>query len=275
MSTYTQLDFDCIAAAIGCSTAVVLPHAKKFEAAAMWHRLAERRPRRMPPSKLYEKIEKVYFSACDLEKNLKCENVERMRIFRQASRLLKSLAVHHPDEAPDGPGDHEVKEALVFEGEVNEDHLIGCTRRLGRLAEIFGDAETTFGFDLQVQVSKASEVAREFKRRSIEALQHLKENGARYENDGEIVKVDEIHKGHRGDVACNDWIADMMDLYEAISGKPARTSVNKPGQADEGIASGPLIRFLKAAGKPMGFELSEDALRRRVRTMQKAPRHRV
>jgi hypothetical protein len=58
-----------------------------------------------------------------------------------------------------------------------------------------------------------------------------------------------------------------MRLYRRITGRKAATSVRAPQRTNEGIAAGPLIRFLQAAGKPLEIELSEDAWRSRVRTI--------
>jgi len=61
----------------------------------------------------------------------------------------------------------------------------------------------------------------------------------------------------------------MMGLYRTITGEEPRTSVGGPDQPNEGIAAGPLIRFLMAAGNPLGIEFYEDAWRSRVRTILK------
>jgi hypothetical protein len=78
-----------------------------------------------------------------------------------------------------------------------------------------------------------------------------------------------IEAGNPGDDAVNDWIAGMMSLYRMITEQEPATSVGAPGQPNEGIATGPLIRFLEAAGKPIQIEFSEDAWRSRVRTILK------
>lgn len=62
-----------------------------------------------------------------------------------------------------------------------------------------------------------------------------------------------------------------MRLYKDITGKEPATSVGKAGQPNEGVACGPLIRFLIAADEPLGLRLSEDAWRSRVRTILKGP----
>ena len=78
-----------------------------------------------------------------------------------------------------------------------------------------------------------------------------------------------VREGNPGDDAVNDWIADMMSIYRMITGNEPATSVGAPKRPNEGIAAGPLIRFLEAAGKPLEVEFSEDAWRSRVRTILK------
>ena len=56
---------------------------------------------------------------------------------------------------------------------------------------------------------------------------------------------------------------------ETLTGKEPATSVGAPKRPNEGIAAGPLIRFLEAAGKPLKIEFSEDGWRSRVRTILK------
>jgi hypothetical protein len=152
------------------------------------------------------------------------------------------------------------------------------------LADNVRAVQATHDIDRQAEIVDAKEAAREFERRASKAFRNLKEKGDTYENDGEVVKVNVVPEGNSGDVAINDWIVAMMGLYEEITGRNVRTSVGKPGRANEGIASGPLIRFLKAAGeplerllkatsKPLQVVLHEDALRSRVRTIRKTPRH--
>jgi hypothetical protein len=61
----------------------------------------------------------------------------------------------------------------------------------------------------------------------------------------------------------------MMSLYRMITGKAPATSVGAPERPNEGIAGGPLIRFLQAAAKPLKIKFSEAAWRSRVRTILK------
>jgi hypothetical protein len=162
------------------------------------------------------------------------------RMSKSAHRLLQSLAVDSADEAADGPGDPAILNALVLLGERNEAPVIEGTRRIGRLVEIIDGVAA----------------AAEFERRAKKAVI-------------EITRVGKltVQEGNLGDAAVNNWIDAMMGLYRKITGKEPRTSVRGPNKPNEGIADGPLIRFLEAAGKPLDIEFSQDAWRSRVRTI--------
>jgi hypothetical protein len=165
------------------------------------------------------------------------------QVAKSARRLLKSLGIDDPDEAVDGPGDPEIFKALVLTGERDENPVVEATRRIGRLVEIV----------------KGIAAAAEFERRAEKSA-------------SEIVEVGKltVQEGNPGDDAVNDWIASMLGVYRAITGKEPATSVGAPKRANEGIAAGPLIRFLHAAGEPLSIEFSEDAWRSRVRTILKS-----
>ena len=164
------------------------------------------------------------------------------RVAKSTRRLLNSLGVNNPDEAYDGPCDPEILRALVLAGESSVDPVIEATRRVGRLTEIIDGAVA----------------AAELHRRAKEAA-------------AEVTRVGKltVREGNPGDDAVNDWIATMMGLYRTITGQEPATSVGAPKRRNEGIAAGPLIRFLEAAGKPLEIEFSEDAWRSRARTMLK------
>jgi hypothetical protein len=221
MATYEQSNFEEIATAIGVEVGQIVKHENLFEAAALWYRLNRRRPARIAPSKLRDKLDQVS---------------------KSARRLLSSLAVKDPDEAADGPGDPEILHALVLLGEPKEDPVIEATRRTGRLAEIIDG------------VAAAAELERRADQAAIEVAR--------------VGKLT-VRQGNPGDDAVNDWIAAMMGLYRTITGREPATSVGAFRQPNEGIASGPLIRFRQAAGKPPEIELFEDAWRSRVRTILK------
>ena len=103
MKIYARANFDQIATAIGIEADQIAKHEKCFEAAALWYRLNKRRPTRIAPSKLREKLG---------------------QIAKSAHRLLKNLGIDHPDEAADGPGDREILAALVLIGETSEDPVV-------------------------------------------------------------------------------------------------------------------------------------------------------
>jgi hypothetical protein len=224
-TTYTKTNFEQIATAIGTAVKPVEDLEAQFEAAAMWFRLDKRRPKRPAPSKQHEKLAQVA---------------------KSARRLLKNLGISDPENAIDGPGDHEIFRALVLSNEPNEDAVLETTRRIGRFVEIL----------------EGIAAAGELERRSDQAATEL----------AAIGKLT-VREGNPGDDAVNDWIAAMLGLYRTLTGKEPATSVGAPLRLNEGKAAGPLIRFLQAAGQPLNIELSEDAWRSRVRTIMKDPTH--
>jgi hypothetical protein len=168
--------------------------------------------------------------------------VKLTQIAKNARRLLKSLGTNNPAEALDGPGDPEIFKALVLTGEPNENAVLEATRRIGRLVEIVEWIAT----------------AAEFERRAEKAAIELAAVGNLT-----------VREGNTGDDAVNEWIAAMLGIYRTLTGKEPATSVVAPGRTNEGIAAGPLIRFLQCAGEPLNIEFSEDAWRSRVRTILK------
>ena len=162
------------------------------------------------------------------------------QVVKSARRLLKSLGINDPADAADGPGDPEIFQALILIGERGADRIMEATRRIARLVEIVEGIAAAAEFDRRAQKA-ATEVA-------------------------EVGKLT-VREGNPGDDAVNEWIAAMMTAYREITGKEPATSVGAPERANVGIAAGPLIRFLQAAGKPLEIEFSEDAWRSRVRTI--------
>ena len=229
MATYSSEDHERIATAISQNVADILEHKHLFEWAADWYGLdcglprdAPRRPRRMPPSKMHDKLQ---------------------RLAKNARRLMKDLEIKNHGEAADGPGSFELLEILAAVEEPDEDAVINATRRLGQLATMLD----------------AIEAAMELERRALEAAE-------------DVIAIGKltVPKGHHGDAPVNNWIAAMMEIYRKITGSEPATSVGRVGQPNEGIASGPFIRFLQTAGEPLGVNHSEDALRSRVRTILKS-----
>jgi hypothetical protein len=222
MTTYSTEDYERLAAAIGGNVGDVIGHKLHFEWAANWYRSDSRLPRharRMPPSKMHEKLQ---------------------RLAKSSRRILKELEVLNYDEAADGPGSFELLEILAAVETPDEDAVINATRRMGQLATMMD----------------ALEAASELECRALQAAD-------------EAIAIGKltVPKGHQGDAPVNNWIAAMMETYRKITGVEPATSVGHVGQPNEGVASGPFIRFLQAAGEPLGLTYSEDAWRSRVRTI--------
>jgi hypothetical protein len=127
------------------------------------------------------------------------------------------------------------------------DTAVRATARIGRLVEIL----------------EAVDAARELERRASMGAEDAVQIG-------ELV----VPKGHHGQVAVNDWIAAMMSIYQKITGTDPGISVVAPGRPGRGKAAGPLIRFLQAAGKPIGIELSADSLAGRIKDVRTGGRRR-
>ena len=164
-------------------------------------------------------------------------------IAKNARRLLESLGVADLNEAVDGPGDPRILDALILMDDHDETPLVRATQRIARLAEIMEG------------VAAAAELSR-----------RAEQAGAEVARVGKMT----VEHGNRGDRAINDWVGAMMTAYRIITGKEPATSVGGPDRPDEGIAGGPLIRFLIAASKPLQIEgLDGDAWRSRVRTVLK------
>jgi len=222
MATYSNEDFERIAAAIGKDVTYVMRHKNRFEAAACWYRQDCRSPKapdRIAPSTM---------------------NTKMTQIANAGRKLLRHLEVHDPREAEDGPGALALLEFLAFADDNDEDAVKRATARVGRLVEIFDAIDAAR--DLERRANKAAE----------DALQI-----------GELT----VPNDHQGNVPVNDWIARMMAVYKQITGENPRTSVISPGSPRRGKAAGPLIRFMEAAGKPLGIQHSPDSWRGRVRDL--------
>lgn len=164
------------------------------------------------------------------------------RIAKSARRLLQDLEVTSDAEAADGPGSFELLEILAAIEKPSEDTIVNATRRMEQLATMMD----------------AIEAASELERRALEAAEGVVAIG----------KLT-VPRGHQGKAAVNNWIAEMMEIYRKITGSEPAMSVGRHNQPNEGVASGPFIRFLQAAGEPLGISYSEDAWRSRVRTILK------
>jgi hypothetical protein len=162
------------------------------------------------------------------------------QIVNTARKLLKLLGVEDPSQALDGPGVAVLQVLASTCDGTDEEAVVQATARIGRLVEILD----------------AVHGVRELERcASVRAEQVVQ--------IGELV----VAKGHHGDVPANDWIAAMVSIYKKITGKSGISVVS--GDKDHrGKATGPLIRFLQAAGKPIGIKLSPDSFAGRIKDLR-------
>jgi hypothetical protein len=173
------------------------------------------------------------------------------QIVNAARRLLRYLEIQDPSQASDGPG-IAILRVLASTDDGTEDAVIRATARIGRLVEIL----------------EAVNAARELERRASMGAEDVAQIG-------ELI----VPKGHHGQVAENDWIAVMMSIYKRITGTDPGISVVAPsrsdrGRSDRGKATGPLIRFLEAAARPIGIELSPDSFAGRIKDIRTGGRRR-
>ena len=159
-------------------------------------------------------------------------------IARRARRLLDALGIHETAAACDGPSQTAVFQALEVAAVNGETEVQRATERIGRLVE-FIEALAAAG-DIERWAKDAAKETVHTRRMITPA-------------------------GHQGDAAANNWIAAMIGLYCKITGREPGTSVGAPESKNDGEAGGPLLRFLAAAGNPLGLEYSMDAWRARVR----------
>ena len=257
MQTYSQEDYERIAEAIGRTLAEVLQHQDEFEAAATWYRLnippaerdegpiAELRLRR-DPSKEPETSDEPAGSAPPKPRTLSELRKKAKQVEAAAGKLLTHLGVSHCRESLDGPGDSDLLIFLASYSGVTEEEITDATAQMGRLAELLGAVR---GANLlEACAARATQEAVHF---------------------SEL-----IPEGHAGDLPENEWIAALMSLYEKITGRKAGTSTVAPDRPGKGKASGPLIRFLEAAGAPLGIKYSPESWRGRIRDNKTGGRRR-
>lgn len=174
-------------------------------------------------------------------------NPKLRSIHKNAERLLESLGIDDPADAADGPPS-DLLAVLASHTKDNEEAIIlRATDRVGKLVEILNALE------------EAAEAAKTLAQYSGLAIENVK-----------MVHKPLTTPGNKGDVAVNKWIDAAATIYKRISGRPVSTSVGSPESKSAGKPGGPLIRFLKAAGAPLSLEYSEEAWRKRIRSIVKS-----
>jgi hypothetical protein len=221
LNTYMDDDFERVAEAIGKTTEEVSRYRERFEEAALWYRLDMRSPKRMAPSAARDKLK---------------------RMAAAGRKLLYHLGIRSPRDAPDGPGNFTIFDALSSVEGQSEEKITRATAKLGRLVEILESKKAI------EELERTAELAA----KDVTAL-------------GDLI----VPKEHRGDEATNDWLKSMLEIYKELTGKEPGTSVNPTGP-NRGDVGGPFIRFVQAAGYPIGMECSSKAWRRRIRNALEA-----
>jgi hypothetical protein len=254
MDTYTKDDYERIANAVGVSTADVLKHAIEFERDATWYRL------RIPPAKreggptleLRNQSPKKSKESPELrnQRSKKPKTLSELRkkaeqVEAAARKLLLHLGVRRLDEAPDGPGYHDLLTFLSAYSGSSEEEVIDATARVGRLAELL----------------EAIKAAKRLEACSYKAAQDA----------AEFTKL--LPKGHQGHIAAIGWNEDMMSLYKRITGEEPTFSIRRPG-AGRGQPTGPFRRFLEAAAEPLKIEQRPATARSRQRASKIAAERR-
>jgi hypothetical protein len=216
---YAEQDFAAIARAIRKDFSIeqVAQHAQLLERTADWYRRARDEPDRPKPSVTRKKMGQIAGAA---------------------RKLLHHLGIRHVADAPDGPTDDAIIDALVDATGGSEDDVLRATGQIGRLVEILEGAEGAQEIDRRASIA------------------------AEDDDRGLIVPP-----RHHGDIAVRDWTLWMMDVYKKITG--TRPS---PGSPKSGKAGGPFIRLLSAAGTPLGIEKSPEQWRNSVNQLLKEHR---
>jgi hypothetical protein len=237
---YSTRDFEQIAKAVGGSTAEILAHRHGLEANAFWFRAGQgfgmRRPKHLPPSKMQERMKRIQRAAD--------------RSLKGIDRLLKALEIRDVDDGiGEGALGEQIFEALTWHG--------------------YEDVEAA---ELELrEFGKAREAAHSLMKRAAAAAADIEKNELKfYDVKRQIISRGEwsVPDGNQRDAALNDWVASSMSLYEKITGKCPKTSVRSAVDKRADEADGPLIRFLLAAGRPLGIKQSRKALRARIRRLQ-------
>jgi hypothetical protein len=187
-----------------------------------------------------------YRSYCRAPKGILLADIaKRVRQIANAARkLLRQLEIYDYRKAPDGPGDIALLEFLASAENGTEDDIIHATAQIGRLVEIFD---------------------------AIDAARHLEHRGRKATEEAKHLSRLISLKGRRGNFALNVWLAEMMSIYEALTGKPARIST-VPSGPNRGKPDGPFFRFLQAASRPVecdGKPLRLRGVRERVRALSR------
>ncbi len=157
-------------------------------------------------------------------------------------KLLKALGIDDPKNAIDGSGNSIIINILTNHPGITDSDVFSAADKLARLNEICDGILAAS--DLNKWLADEREKA---------------------------LKVSKLvtKPGHTGNDAINEWIASMMSIYQKITGRIPRISRASPTQPNAGKATGPLVRFLQAAARPICVNISNDAWAARIEAIRK------
>ena len=190
----------------------------------------------------FEAAAEWYRSDCRSPRRVRPSTIKHQAglIAAVAKRLLRHLEIYDYRKASEGPRDLALLDALSLAEDGMEENVIRATERVGRLVEIFD---------------------------GIDATDELKRRGLAAADDASQTSRLTTLRGRRGNPAVNSWMTEMMPIYRALAGKDPRISVNAYGKS-----TGPFLRFLKAASKPLevdGNPLALGSAREKARAIVK------
>ncbi|MBD1548441.1 hypothetical protein [Roseibium aggregatum] len=254
---YSDEDLGALARALRVEPSKVFSRKQRFDAALFWSGLGRTRSQLVPDEDTIKRLKKLKST---LERFLRHahslahrdgedlpEDFQRIKLpapsparYRAgAGSVFQCLGVD-PIDAIDGIEDRALANALSEVSDRDEQNLTALVVSLA-------------GFDRDR--SGAIHAARDLRRRCTQSIDDLTQ-----------IRGVTVKPGHHGNEQVNNWLDNMLCLYEEIIGKPVGMSVAAPGSDHAGEVSGRLIDFLKVAGKPVGLCYSPEAWRSRVRT---------
>jgi hypothetical protein len=261
-SVYQPADFIAMRKALKLekvATIDLVRHSTAFNRAAFWFKSMRDYRDRRPDRSVVDRLDAIANSAyratrhgCILLRHKRmalpsdCSDwnfnspAYRPGSYGKAVRSLSKKLTIDPDAIEDGITDPRIANALVLETDHDDKDLKVL---LSKLYE--------YGEDTRGSVAAALELYERAKA-GVTALERVRDN---------LKRADDT-----SDAALSGWIDDMLSLYVEITKEDIKFSKVKDEEPNAGEPTGPLIRFLIAAGKPIGIELSPYSLARRIET---------
>lgn len=175
-----------------------------------------------------------------------------------ASRLWTALGLDGKPDLESMP--YALRYELADQAEAHGQRINGYADMPPKTLRIAGEAFTDF-------------YGRAKLRQALESIALLKAwaEAAKKQAGAQVTKnVQNRTSGNTGDRALNDLLRELGRVWSDVYERSPRTSVGGPGTPNEGIASGPFVRFIGAALMPILRDETpnEDALRARIRRLE-------